>query len=188
VVIHYRLARPSDAAAIADLHADSWRRAYRGFLSDSFLDHEVGADRAAVWRQRFHEPDAGLVTMTVVGEAHGEVHGFAHSVAADDPQWGTLLDNLHVRHDVRRLGIGTRLMAETASWLEDHGDDEGLYLWVVERNQTARHLYDAVGGRPVGSGVWDAPGGASVASLRYWWPRPSDLARRLPAGIATLGS
>jgi GNAT superfamily N-acetyltransferase len=185
-VIRYRLARGSDVSAIADLHADSWRRTYRGFLSDSFLDGEVGADRAAVWRQRFHEPDPLVVTVTVVGESGDEIQGFAHSLVEDDPEWGTLLDNLHVRHDVRRLGIGTRLMAETASWLEANGHGGGLYLWVVEKNQTARHLYDAMGGRPVGSGVWDAPGGGSVESLRYWWPRPAALARHLPGGSTSL--
>ena len=30
-----------DAAAIAQLHADSWRSAYRGMLSDEYLDHRV---------------------------------------------------------------------------------------------------------------------------------------------------
>lgn len=180
-VTRYRLRRPSDATAIADLHADSWRRAYRGFLSDSYLDHAVQADRAGVWRRRFQEPDPRLITVTVVGEADGKLQGFAHSIADDDPQWGTLLDNLHVRHDVRRLGIASRLMAETGAWLEANGHGGGVYLWVIERNHTARRLYDAVGGRPVGSGVWAAPDGGKVPSLRYWWARAADLGSRLPA-------
>jgi GNAT superfamily N-acetyltransferase len=180
LVIQYRLARRSDASAIAGLHADNWSRAYRGFLSDAYLDEAVEADRAAVWRHRFHQPDPCIVTVTLVGEADGEMQGFAHSIVDDDPEWGTLLDNLHVRHDVRRLGIATRLMAETGSWLEAHGHGGAVYLWVIERNQTARRLYDSVGGRPVGSGVWAAPDGGRVDSLRYWWPRAADLASRLP--------
>jgi len=35
-----------DEAAIARLHADSWRAAYRGILRDDFLDDTVVANRA----------------------------------------------------------------------------------------------------------------------------------------------
>lgn len=49
----FRPALATDAAAIAELHADSWRRHYRGAYGDSYLDGDVGADRAAVWHGRF---------------------------------------------------------------------------------------------------------------------------------------
>jgi GNAT superfamily N-acetyltransferase len=42
--MNFRLAGPPDADAIAALHADSWRRHYRGAYSDAFLDGDVGAD------------------------------------------------------------------------------------------------------------------------------------------------
>ena len=37
--LKYRAAGPDDAPAIATLHADSWRRHYRGAFADAFLDH-----------------------------------------------------------------------------------------------------------------------------------------------------
>ena len=52
-----RPAAGADAGRIAALHADSWRRHYRGAYSDAFLDGEVDADRLAVWTQRLHAPD-----------------------------------------------------------------------------------------------------------------------------------
>lgn len=52
-----RLANPSDAEAIATLHAGSWRRHYRGAYSDAFLDGDVVSDRLAVWAERLREPD-----------------------------------------------------------------------------------------------------------------------------------
>ena len=39
-----------DADDIAALHADSWRRNYRGAYPDSFLDNEVFDDRRDAWR------------------------------------------------------------------------------------------------------------------------------------------
>jgi hypothetical protein len=45
----FRAARPDDAEKVALLHADSWRRHYRGAYADSFLDSDVVADRRSVW-------------------------------------------------------------------------------------------------------------------------------------------
>jgi GNAT superfamily N-acetyltransferase len=147
-------------------------------LPDAFLDHEVFADRAALWEQRFNDPDEQLVPVTMVAELNGEIVGFVHSIAEEDPEWGTLLDNLHVRHDAMRLGIGTRLMAETAAWLEERSSTSGLYLWVLEKNAPARRFYDALEGRVAGSG-FSREGGASTAALRYSWPRLGQLSCKL---------
>ena len=39
--LRFRSAEAGDAAAVAGLHADSWRRHYRGAFSDAFLDGDV---------------------------------------------------------------------------------------------------------------------------------------------------
>ena len=39
--LRFRMAGAGDAAGLAGLHADSWRRHYRGAFSDAFLDGEV---------------------------------------------------------------------------------------------------------------------------------------------------
>src|SRR6266478_3896315 len=98
----YRTATPHDVDAIALLHADSWRRNYRGAYLDSFLDGDVFADRAAVWTDRLTQP--GAKQHTVVAEHDGDVVGFAHTILDDDPTWGALLENLHVAHNLKRRG------------------------------------------------------------------------------------
>ncbi len=45
----YRAARPGDVPAIAWLHADSWRRHYRGAFSDAFLDDEAATFLGDMW-------------------------------------------------------------------------------------------------------------------------------------------
>src|SRR5688500_19621304 len=47
-----REANAGDAEAIAALHTDSWRRTYRGMMSDAFLDGGALDDRRSVWRER----------------------------------------------------------------------------------------------------------------------------------------
>jgi GNAT superfamily N-acetyltransferase len=46
------VAGSDDAETVAMLHADSWRRFYRGAYADSFLDGDLVADRRAVWSAR----------------------------------------------------------------------------------------------------------------------------------------
>ena len=48
----YRRAVGADAERVALLHADSWRRTYRGSYRDEFLDGDVVTNRLGVWRCR----------------------------------------------------------------------------------------------------------------------------------------
>src|SRR3989442_13448893 len=101
----FRLAGPADAEAVANLHAESWRRHYRGAYSDAFLDGDVIADRLAVWSQRLREDDPSRCT--ILAEAGGVV-GFAHAVFDEHAAWGALLGNMHVADARKRRGIGYR--------------------------------------------------------------------------------
>jgi ribosomal protein S18 acetylase RimI-like enzyme len=172
--VKYRYANSRDVEAIATLHADSWRRHYRGAYSDSFLDGDVLADRLSVWSARFTQP-AQWEQCTILAEENGAIAGFAHTFLEYDPEWGALLDNLHVRHDLKRSGIGARLMTETARAVIERTPSSGLYLWVLEGNKAAQAFYEARGGKRAGSKTSDAPGGGTIAAFRYVWPDPSVL-------------
>ena len=45
-----------DSDSIAQLHADSWRGAYRGIFKDEFLDKQAFQNRKNIWRERFTMP------------------------------------------------------------------------------------------------------------------------------------
>jgi ribosomal protein S18 acetylase RimI-like enzyme len=174
----FRLAGPEDAAAVAELHADSWRRHYRGAYSDPFLDGDVLADRLALWTDRLREPDPR--SCTILAE-DGALVGFANTVLGEHPTWGALLDNLHVAAGHQRRGIGRRLLALTARAVIERREGTGLYLWVLEQNVAAQAFYEACGGRSVGRAPVSPPGGVasrlsgSPAKLRYAWAEVSVL-------------
>jgi GNAT superfamily N-acetyltransferase len=176
--IELRQAGADDASTVAALHADSWRRHYRGAYSDAFLDGDVEADRKVVWSGRLVDQDGG--TSTILAEENGEPVGFVHVVFDDDPAWGALVDNLHVIHRRKRSGIGTRLMAAAAAAVVGRGRG-GLYLWVLEQNVAAQAFYDARGGRPADRREVNPPGGVpgrlkgTPRALRYVWPDPAVL-------------
>jgi GNAT superfamily N-acetyltransferase len=177
--LQFRTAGSADAEAVAALHADSWRRHYRGAYSDAFLDADVYADRLVVWSERLRAPDGR--SETILAEAGDGLVGFAHTIFDDDPRWGSLLDNLHVVYDEKRRGVGSRLLGLTARAVLERGT--GLYLWVLEQNADARAFYEARGGTCVEALAVSPPGGmkdrlnGSPVGLRYAWPDPAAALR-----------
>lgn len=173
--VRYREADAGDAEGIAALHADSWRRHYRGALSDAFLDGDLAADRLAVWTERFRRPDPGSVTV-LAEDPDGTLVGFTHVIFEHDPTWGALLDNLHVAAGQQRRGIGSRLLELSAVPVRT-----GLYLWVLEQNVAARNFYAASKGEWVETDAVPDPEGVpgrlngEPRRMRYVWRDPSVL-------------
>lgn len=168
-----RPATRDDIEPIARLHADSWQRTYRGMMRDEFLDGDVSDDRLTVWRERLTSP-AGNQYVMVAHEAGG-VLGFLCAFGAEDARWGTLVDNLHVRHDTQAKGIGRALMRECASWAVERYLDSGMYLWVAQKNHRAQRVYERLGGANVEALTHKQHGGGTVDSYRIAWPDPRVL-------------
>jgi GNAT superfamily N-acetyltransferase len=166
-----RMAQPADADEVAQLHARSWHTAYRGILSDEFLDGPLLADRLALWRARFAEANR-TDQIVLVDEEAGNMRGFACAFLDADPDWGTLLDNLHVVPDRKGKGLGRQLMAAVASQILRRNRTQ-LHLWAFEQNHAARRFYERLGGVVTTSHTELAPDGREVNAVRYCW---SDLA------------
>lgn len=172
--MNLRAAHPFDAEKIALLHADSWKRTYRGLLRDDFLDKEVITNRLAVWNDRLEKER--IDQCVLVAEERQQLLGFICAYGDEDSTWGSLIDNLHVAHAHHRQGIGTLLMRDAGAWLNSHYPQSGAYLWVMEVNQSARRFYEKLGAQ--NAGTVDKPnpaGGGSAKNCRYRWPRPELL-------------
>jgi ribosomal protein S18 acetylase RimI-like enzyme len=171
-----RCAQAADEPAIARLHTDSWRTAYRGILRDDFLDGSVSANRRELWSTRFSEIDR-KDQLILVSEESGEIQAFACAYLDADPKWGTLLDNLHVIPGLKGRGLGRRLMSKVAENIQQRGLQPMLHLWVYEQNIQARGFYERLGGVITDRVAETAPDGSRVNALRYGWRELSCLAR-----------
>src|SRR5882724_6368350 len=102
-----RAAVPDDWRAIADLHLQSWRSAYREILSDEYLDGEAASERARAWKARI---GGGLRegTGTFTAEREGKLIGFASAEleAERATKWGPRVENLHSHPECKGQGIG----------------------------------------------------------------------------------
>ncbi|WP_229068887.1 GNAT family N-acetyltransferase [Actinoplanes sp. DH11] len=176
-------ASAADAGRIAALHADSWRRHYRGAYADAYLDGDLLSERGAVWSARLASP-AGAAT--ILAERDGRLTGFVHVVLDADPRWGSLVDNLHVDSSEHRAGIGTELMAYAARAVLANAGSPALHLWVLRQNTRAQMFYRACGGIRVETGVVAAPGGdparlnGTPGKYRMAWPDAARLVGAAP--------
>lgn len=152
-----RPAGPADAPTVARLHADSWRRHYRGAYSDAYLDGDVLSDRLAVWEARLSAPGDAL---TFLAEDDQGAAAFLHLVFDEDPLWGSLIDNLHVAPARQRTGVGRALVGQAAEAAAGRAKSRGMYLWVLEQNDAAQAFYRALGGAIVEKAKVTAPKGS----------------------------
>ena len=170
---------PSDAEAVARIHAESWRQAYRGSLSDSFLDGDLLSNRNRLWTKRL-----GAVQPAHFGfiaDCQGEAIGFCFAFPDHDTRWGTQIDNLHVLPAFKGQGIGRSLLRALAIESSLRNADAGLYLWVYEKNAAAATFYEKLGGARADRAVISAPDGGEVSEWRYTWSSASALLRHLDA-------
>jgi GNAT superfamily N-acetyltransferase len=179
VAITLRAAGPDDAERVALLHADSWRRHYRGVYADAYLDGDVVAERRALWAARLAAPGDSL---TLLAEDDDGLVGFAHVVFDEDDRWGSLLDNLHVVHSRQGNGLGRVLLTRAAEAAAERAASGSLYLWVLEANTAARGFYRALGGATGERATVPPPGGqparlnGSPAMFRITWSDVASLA------------
>ncbi len=163
----FREAEKNNAAAIANLHAESWRNTYRGMLSDAYLDGNVHAERQAHWQKRFDAPTENQYVL--VAENEGKLAGFVCVYGADDVNWGNLIDNLHVRPDLKGQGIGKQLIQKAMAWAKENYPNQGVYLWVFEANSASRRFYEAMGGVNIERVLHHNEDDTEGYALRYVW-------------------
>jgi len=162
-----RLGAADDAAAIAALHAESWRSAYRGLIPDDDLGDTLDDERLKFWRDRFASPDPDR-RIVFAAMASDVLVGFACVLADADPAHGPLLDNLHVRPGWRGRGLGAGLLQKSREWSRTIAPGQPMHLWVLAGNAAARRFYRNQGGVEESRRV-ERRGGMEIVSLRCLW-------------------
>ncbi len=172
-----RSAGLADAVAIAQLHTRSWQTAYRGILSDCFLQGPLPENRRVLWHSRLASSERAD-QLVLVDEHEGTIRGFACAYLDADPEWGCLLDNLHVVPDLKGRGLGRQLMTAVTEQIWRSNPSGRLHLWAYEQNVAACRFYERLGGAVTLQHAELAPDGTQVNAVRYCWSELSGLAGR----------
>lgn len=155
-----RPARRDDAAAIADIHVETWQAAYEHVFGAERLAG-IG-DRRAQWDERLAEARPG--SQTFVAEDAGRVRGFVSvGDSRDEPGKGELYA-IYVLPEAWGSGAGPALMSTA---LEELRGYSSATLWVLEDNPRARRFYEREGWILDGGRREEEILGVTVAEVRY---------------------
>lgn len=175
-----RLARQSDAAALARISVDTWRTAYKGYVAEEFLNRLNYEAREKIWIKQFAERNYQQEFFAAELPS-GEVVGFAtcgprrHGPEAFDAE----LYAIYVLPQHHRSGLGEALFLACEQFLIAQGF-ERLQLWVLEKNVPARRFYERLGGVPTARGTIKI-GETETPEIGYGWWTLGDRSGRLPS-------
>ena len=172
----FRKATVRDAEEIAQLHVANWQLHYRGMFDDFYLDNQALADRTKVWQERLQSSDPNM--LLIVAEDVGQIIGFGCLFLEDDPEYGALLDNLHVANTHCGLGIGRALMKALAEEVIKRQRRHDMYLWVLKDNINAIRFYQKLNGQQKELTIEKELGNDPIEKLRYYWRDVNNLIMR----------
>jgi ribosomal protein S18 acetylase RimI-like enzyme len=143
-----RPARAADAPALAGVHIDAWRTAYRGILSAQGLASLSYERREQWWRDALAAATERRNVVFVAETPAGEVVGFASAgpESSGDPAYRAELYAIYILEAHQGRGLGRGLMRAAVDGLVQAGHTTML-LWVLADNVTARRFYERLGGR-----------------------------------------
>ena len=138
-----RPAETGDAAAIAKVHVDTWRTAYRGLLADDYLASLSEAHYAERWRRSL----ADRTSRVYVAESSEGVVGFASGgrERAGEDRFAGELYAIYVLEDAQGHGHGRGLVRAVVGGLRELGLRD-MIVWVLRDNPPARRFYERLGG------------------------------------------
>jgi len=142
--VKIRRAHVKDAPILAKVHVESWHKAYREIVPESFLEGFTYLKREVAFREALinkteetyiAEEGDNSVGILTVGESRDS--DLDNKITSEI--WG-----IYLMSDYWRRGIGTILVKEAECILRNSGYKE-IVLWVLEANTVARKFYEAMG-------------------------------------------
>jgi len=167
-----RGAGPLDAEGIARVHTQSWQHAYRGVVSDEYLDALRWEQRYEMWNAALVEPTMPGTSIFVAIDADEVVTGFASIglVRDDDLREREFFElyAIYLAPEMWRRGIGTQIMNAALGAVPTSAP--GVTLWVLAENERGRRFYERHNFAFDGTSRVQEIGDRRLEELRYLLP------------------
>lgn len=147
-VMKIRLARLTDAEALAFVHVESSRTTYRGMLPEDVLQDFSLDRRTHQWRKMLSDPTSPEV-IYVAEVQEGSIVGFASAgpEREGDAVYNGELYAIYLLASAQRQGIGRQLVEAVVNHFLQQGMTT-LLVWVLAANPACA-FYEALGGKRV---------------------------------------
>lgn len=167
IAIEVRPARMSDAAALAALHDEAWRLAYRGIIPALTLERMLARRGGGRWRRRVRLAQDRLLVLSFdttiagyasIGPARAEIAGCSGEIS-----------ELYFKPEYQGVGLGSILLKAARQRLTMRGH-AGQFAWALAENQLACAFYEARGGIAKAR-IGEQLGDKILQKIAYCWPR-----------------
>ena len=145
--MEFRNASPAQLTDIAKLFHACWHVSYKDLLSAEVRRGMTLDEAANLWRPSLVEPNG---KETVIGTLDTQIVSvFRIGTEKENPKNGHLF-SLYVDPEVAGQGLGKKSLLEAQTRLSQKGF-KTMSLWVFEKNEVAKGLYQSFGFHPTGS-------------------------------------
>ena len=147
ILIEIRRAQPSDAQAIADIHDEAWRGAYRGIIPGAELERLINRRGLRWWDGAICK--GSRISIIVFGDHVAGYANYGRNRARSLPYDGEIYE-IYLRPEFQGLGFGRRLFSAARRDLVQSGM-KSLVVWALSDNEPALAFYRMLDGRAVAS-------------------------------------
>jgi len=161
-----RPATEADVPAVAEIHVEDWRWAYRGLVPRELLDSLSVERRAEMWSRGLARKRPGWELF--VADRAGTVIGFVGCGPCGDEDAGVRTGEvyaIYLRPDVVGMGVGRALFSRAMEHLWEFGFHRAT-LWVLADNARTRRFYEIAGWKPDGTEKVEDWGGFPLREAR----------------------
>jgi ribosomal protein S18 acetylase RimI-like enzyme len=170
--INYRKANIFDLSGIVKVQVDTWKSAYRGIISEVYLQNLSYADKEENWKQRLENPTKGATIFVaeaneIIGFALATLEKFNPILAILNPErFKGELCAIYVLKEYQRKKIGTELVNLVLKFFNEN-DINNMITWVLKENPS-RRFYEKLGGNILGEQSIEI-GGLKYIEVAYGW-------------------
>lgn len=162
-----RKAAPGDEEELARVHLQTWQEAYRGLISQTYLDglsNEL-EERTRMWQNALSNPKRWAWVATVSNRIVGFI---LFGPPRDQNREGFVeLGAIYLLQEMKGKGIGFKLLSTGFEAMKTKGFEKG-YCWVLEKNPTIS-FYERTGAKFSNQTKTDEIGGQIFQELAYEW-------------------
>ena len=158
-----RFAGKEDLENIAGLYVRNHKTAYRGLLSDEYLNGLTVSGALEKWEKHLQD---GVSVIWVACE-RDHFLGFAAAMPDPKTEQAWYLESLHVTENARGIGVGTALIKTAAQYAYDHGYRK-MSVCIVRGNDRAGSLYQRLGAEHASFFEDDFNGTVSASERLVW--------------------
>ena len=146
--------------AVSNVYEKSWKYAYRGIVSQDYLDDIPTGQWASGIEQDGRKNIVLIENGIIIGTS-----GFGSARMEDMKGFGEII-SLYLLPEYIGKGYGRQLLQFAMKELQKMGFHK-VYLWVLEENKTARHFYEKSGFVPTGRCLTCEIGGRECREIQY---------------------